>query len=365
MGIAYAITSGSVILAMAALYVLIASSDRIQPYLTLVGLAALVLVAADAVGGAVGVFTQLGIGHGFLLGADRERELALAAACTVFGVLGGVLVVRLALQGFEAPTLRALIPPVPSPDDPIDDDDDVSDDRGDETFLDEEFPEDRHADRLPLLGLVGLGLVLASNAPTELHGILSAFGQDRAYIARYAYEGFIIAIAAVAILADRRRDSALRVAAVGVVGAAIGLGLSAGDGHLYWLRGLILGFAVVLFLPSVLDTVTSAVVRTSLNDIVIWVGVGIALLGAAGAAEGAASRPRHQDLGGTTVPAVGATPIPRPSCSPGTLRISFGCIDLHSGHVVCPTPSPSSLAPTPAVISCGGFFTSRPLPTPG
>jgi hypothetical protein len=310
-GLNYAIVTAAVLLGMAGLfYVLlrVAGLRTVAPLVALVGL-------ADALARAIAPAFDTAYDAGFRhANGEGTTQLALAPLFMLLGLVVTSVLVTTALRRGGLPRFPQLMPPLPSPDDPVDDDAEEEDEEA-PADSQEGTPTEEKAALVPWLGLAGLAVVILEHAPSPVHADLFN-PSGRVAVASFAFAGFIIGIAAIALLFDVGETGVAAVAIVGVGAPALGLLVSLADSAV--LSGLLAGVAVALLLPAGLAVIRTLVARQSVTALVAPLAAGVVILTGAAALQGWTSHYAVGEIGQFSptplpVPPLPSLPCPSPS----------------------------------------------------
>jgi hypothetical protein len=243
----------------------------------------------------------------------------LAPLFMLLGLVVTTVLVTTALRRGGLPRFPQLMPPLPSPDDPVDEDDQDDEEADEETPADsdEGTPAEKAA-LVPWLGLAGLAVVILVRAPSPVHA--SAVNPSgRVFVASFALAAFIVGIAAIALLFDAGETGVAALAIVGVGVPALGLLVSLAASAV--LKGLLAGVAVALLLPAGLAVIRTLVARQSVTALVAPLAAGVVILTGAAAIQGWTS---HLEFPVQEIGNEGPSPLPAPPLP----------------NLPCPSPSP-------------------------
>ncbi|MDX6286735.1 MAG: hypothetical protein QOG53_2220 [Frankiales bacterium] len=357
MGFVYALTTIIVLLVIVAFYGALASFDQARRAAALMCVVGLAFVGAGAIGRVTSGLYRVGYGREYS-GTD---PVALGV-CIGLGLLVGATAVAVVGSTRVRRHLSSLLAPA-DPDEP------------------ELFPQptptpetDDDPTRWIWLGLLGLVLVIAANTPSPLKDRLGGREWDRASIALWAFEALVVALAAVALVADRGSLGAPMLLAMSAVGTLAALGTSWADQE--WLRGLLNGIAVVVLIPALLIVIRTTIGGHPLPQVLLPVVAGVLVIALAGLGEGLGSRPTVHRINSLRLGPITEQPFGLQSCSPliapDGSRLS--CVSAGTAVGICPPrprPATTGLAtvrPTPRLIPPPPYSpclrTTTPLPTP-
>jgi hypothetical protein len=323
-GLDYAIVTAAVLLGMAGSFYVLLRVEGLRTVAPLVALVGLAEVFAGAIEPAFHTAYEAGFRHA---NGEGTTQLALAPLFMLLGLVVTSVLVATALRRGGLPRFPQLMPPLPSPDDPVDeedrDDDDEDEDEETPADPDDETPAENAA-LVPWLGLAGLAVVILVGAPSPVHA--AAFDEGgRVFVASFAFAAFVIGIAAIALLFDVGETGVAALAVVGIGAPALGLLVSLAASAV--LTGLLAGVAVALLLPAGLAVVRTLVTRQTVTALVAPLVAGVVILTAAAALQGWTSHFefRVHDIGNEGPNPLPAPPLPVPAPAP---------------NPPCPGPSP-------------------------
>lgn len=342
MGLSYAVTTGAVLLGMAAVFFAVLRIPRLRVTAPIVGSAGLVYAVARAIGAAFNTAYEAGFRHA---NGSVPTEDVLAPILMALGLVVASIV---AVSLLRAVRLPSLLPPVPSSDDPLNAETDDAAPIVPTGPAGREAAVARSRTWVPWLGLIGLAAVVLGHAPSPVRHADFGGGNGRVLVASYAFEAFVIGLAAIVVL-DRVADiGVIALAAFGVVVPAVGLLFSLADSDA--LRGLFAGIGVALLLPAALDVIATTVRGSSVAELFGPVALGVVVLVVAALAQGLLAKYQIQQVdfgreGRTPLP---IAPAPRcvvssPTAGPGAAFACPGGAPTIPRLVPrCPSPSPLS-----------------------